>query len=161
MAVLVVYYSLTGYTEAFASGVAKTLGADIIRVEENKKRTGVIGFISACFDAIFSRKSVLKGIDYDTTKYNLIFIATPVWAGKPTPAINTYITNAILKDKKVVLLITMGSGGGEKTSAILVAKIKSRGGEVINTFMTKTAGRKQSDVFKDGVEIGEVYRKII
>jgi len=54
-----------------------------------------------------------KSILFEVNAYDLIIIGLPVWAFAPTPAINTYLDRCSgLNGKKVIVLITSGSGMG-------------------------------------------------
>jgi flavodoxin len=43
--VLVVFYSKTGHTREIAQDIAKHLDADLEEITDQKKRTGLLGFI--------------------------------------------------------------------------------------------------------------------
>jgi len=127
MKVLVVYYSKTGKTKLVAKEIAATLNANIRRVEEIKKRKGFLGFIS---DVSHARKekcseiTEIKPMDFNLDNYDLLFLGTPVWALKPTPAINTFISKANFKDKKVIIFVTMAAFGGETVIKLMREKIE-------------------------------------
>jgi flavodoxin len=135
MKVLVVYYSLTGNTELVAKTIAEMLRADIRRVEEVKQRKKGIGlFISGGYAAFRNKCSEIKPIDYNLSGYDLIFLGSPIWAGKCVPAINTFIKNADFKDKKVVCFFTMESKNYQGAVKNMTDKIVAKSGTVIGSF---------------------------
>jgi flavodoxin len=105
---LVVYYTRSGNARFVAQTIAAEIGADIEEVVDLKKRSGILGWLSGGKDA---RKGNITNIS-PTTKlpvdYELIIVGTPVWAGKPTPAINTYLKKNDLSGKRVAVYFTQG-----------------------------------------------------
>lgn len=158
MKALVVYYSWTGKTELVAKAIARTLSADVRKVEEVQKRKGVVGLISGGHGARKGECGEIKPMDFNLDKYDLIFLGTPVWALKPTPAINAFISKANFKDKKLVIFVTMGGFGGEGVIRELVDAIESKGGKIINLFVVRTGGVKKEKITEKGNEIGRLYK---
>jgi flavodoxin len=159
MSTLVIYYSWTGKTELVAKAIAKTLAADIRKVEEVKERKGLRGFISGVYSARRGRSSEIKPMDLDLNNYELIFLGTPVWSLKPTPALNAFISQADFRDKEIILFVTMGRFGGKGVLKIMADRIKAKGGSVANLFAIKTGGVREEEIIKKGEELGERYRQ--
>ena len=157
MKAIIIYYSLTGKTELVAKTIAKTLNIDTIKIEEAKKRKGLFGFINNIYNARKEKYVEIKQTELKLKNYDIIFIGTLVWALKPTPAINTFISKANLKNKKIILFVTMGNFGAKNTIKILSNKIKLKKGKVIDSFIIKTGGVKKEDIIKKGKEIGKKY----
>lgn len=158
MKTVIVYYSWTGKTELVAKAIAKSLNANVRKVEEVKKRKGFFGFISGGWSARKEQFSEIKPIDFNLGNYNLIFLGTPVWARRPTPAINAFISKADFRDKEVVLFATMSGVGAENTIKIMANRIETKGGKVINSFAIKTGGLEDGKIIKQGKDIGRQYR---
>ncbi len=157
MKVLIVYYSLTGKTKLVAEAIAQSLNVDIRRVEDLKKR-GVLGRLSGAISAARDTSGRIKPMDFDTHSYDLVFIGTPVWAFKPTPAINAFISKADFKNKKVILFVTMGSAGDKSAINAMSDAIKLKGGEIINSFAIRTGGVKNEKLIEEGNQIGRQYK---
>lgn len=134
MKALVVYYSLTGKTEAAAQAIADYLKVKIIKIEEIGFRRGIWGFIKSGFEAVTGSCSELKPMDFDLSEYDTILIGSPVWAGSPTPAVNAFISEAELKRKKVIIFFTQFSKKNERAVQLLREKIKRKGGNVVSSF---------------------------
>lgn len=170
MRTLVVYYSRTGKTELIAKEIAKVLSGDIITIEEVKHRKGFFGFVTAGYDAIKEKCSEIKITDFKKQtilanlertaldNYDLIFVGTPVWAGKPTPAINKFISTVDFRDKKVVAFVTMAMKSGEDVVKILTHRINSKGGVVVNSFVIKTGKVEDKILIEKAQEIGRQYK---
>ena len=102
--------------------------------EETKMRRGLIYYasvtgntekIAVAFKGVFekygwqcdmmkiSKHTDIKNLPYRGEDYDLVMIGSPVWAFAPTPAMNTFLDKfSGLKGKRVVVLLTSGSGLG-------------------------------------------------
>lgn len=112
---LVVYYSRTGNARFVAETIAAEIGADLEEVVDLKKRSGTLGFLNGGLDARRSKKTEISPTTKSPADYDLIIVGTPVWAGRPSPAIATYLKKNELSGKKVALFFTQG---GKKPAAI-------------------------------------------
>jgi flavodoxin len=140
---LVVFYSWTGNTRVVASELAAKTGADLKEIEEVKPRKKIIGFITGAFQAVTGRKSKIKPLDFNPDEYDRLFIGSPVWASHNAPAINSFLSVAGLKGKKVYLFFTLADDKPPVTAiASLTKKIAEQGGEVIDTLAVRTEMNK-------------------
>jgi flavodoxin len=112
---LVVYYTRTGNARFVAETIAAEIGADVEEVIDLKKRTGALGFLSGGSDARRGKETAIAPTKKSPAEYDLVIIGTPVWAGRPTPAILTYLKKHDFSDKKVAFFFTQG---GKKPKAI-------------------------------------------
>jgi len=154
METIVLYYSRTKKTSEAAKTLAEEVSADIIEIEDLKNRLGPLNYITASADAMREIKTNIKPSMIDISKYGLIYIGTPVWAGKPAPAIITLIDKCNFQGKDVILFATLGGSGGRKTIDRMREKIEVRGGRMVTSFLIKTAGKKM-------FEIGEEVKKTV
>jgi flavodoxin len=139
MKTVILYYSRTRKTAKVAKTLAEQIGADSIEIIDFKDRMGAINYIKSTIDALRENKTHIKPEKLDLTEYDLVYIGTPTWAGKPAPAIITMIDRCDLKDKDVILFSTMGNNGGEKVNDRMKEKIEARGGRTVNSFTMKTS----------------------
>lgn len=132
---LVVYYSRGGNTETVAKEISKAINGDINKIELKKG----ISFMGAAFSAILGLKGKIKSIDYNLKDYDNIFIGTPVWAGKTSTPINTFLSKANLAGKNVFIFITQAD---EKTPSLvyesIVKRAEAKGAKVIDSFFLQT-----------------------
>jgi len=112
---LVVYYSRTGNARFVAETIAAEIGADIEEVIDLKKRSGAFGFLSGGFAARRGKETEIAPTKKSPAGYDLVIVGTPVWAGRPTPAIRTYLKKNDLSGKKVAVFFAQG---GKKPQAI-------------------------------------------
>jgi flavodoxin len=105
---LVVYYTRSGNARFVAQTIAAEIGADIEEVVDLKKRSGVLGWLSGGKDARQGKETKISPTTKLPVDYDLVIVGTPVWAGKPTPAINTYLKKNDLTAKKVAAYFTQG-----------------------------------------------------
>lgn len=143
---VVLYYSRTRKTAVAAKKLADEISADIIEIEDLKSRSGALKYINASMDAVREIKTDIKPEMVDLRNYSLIYIGTPVWAGKPAPAIITAIDKYNFQGKDVVLFATLGGSGGKKTIKRMEEKIEVRGGRIITSFLIKTSGKKMHEI---------------
>ena len=123
MDTVILYYSRSGKTKAFAEKLAAESGADIFEVCEIKKRNGFTAFIPGCCLSMGMKSSAIIPLDVDLSAYDEIVIMGPIWAGKPAPAVNSII-GLLPAGKTVSLHCTAGGGEANlsKTEALITAK---------------------------------------
>ena len=105
MKMAVVYYTRDGSTRVAAELLAKQLGADVFELEETHKRgKSALSFMAAGFGAASGRRSRLKN-DFaaEMREYGSLYIGSPVWAGKTTPAFNAFVASLDAAGKKITL----------------------------------------------------------
>ena len=153
----VVYYSLYGSTKQVAACIAKKYEADIFELEEVKARQqGSNAFMRAGFEACFGIRTRLKK-DYAKMleDCDCIYIGTPIWAGKITPAVKSFASGINAKGKSFVVF-TLQAGditqnpckAAEKLAAKLMAKgaqkataVSLKGAGINETISEKTASK--------------------
>jgi len=115
MKALVTYYSYSGNTDKIAKMFSKILQAKgEVHTQRLKPKDEIKSFLGQCAAARKGTKALLEdGVKFDVSSYDLVLIGSPVWAFKPTPAMNTFLNNlAGLSGKRVIVLLTSGSGLG-------------------------------------------------
>lgn len=96
MRALVVYYSRVGKTKELAEELAKKLGCDMEAVIDKKKRTG-IHMLTSGRDAQKMNLTEIEVPAKDPSNYDLVVVGTPVYSGRVSAPIRTYLT--MNKDK--------------------------------------------------------------
>lgn len=116
---LVVFFSKTGGTKAFAQAVARELGADVVELQlvrpypESYDAT-IAESRDECTQAL--GRELVNG-KLNLAPYKRVFIAYPVWYGTMAPPIVTLAReNDLFAGKDVVLMCTFGSGGTRTSS---------------------------------------------
>ncbi|MGZ7094873.1 MAG: flavodoxin family protein [Methanobacterium sp.] len=154
MKTIVIYYSRTRKTAEVAETLSKELKSEIIEIKDAKDRDNALNYMSAAIDAFRENKTEIIPKTVDLSSYSLIYIGTPVWTGKPTPAIVSMIDSCNFQGKDVILFATAGRSGTRRTIERMKEKIELRGGRMITSFALKTGG-------KEMYEINDETKKII
>jgi flavodoxin len=145
---LVVYYSLTGRTEKVAEEIVSKLKSDVEKIIDKKKRKGLFGFLLAGRDAFRERLTEIEKPLKDPSRYDLVILGTPVWAGKMTPALRTYLNLFKGSFKKLAFFTTSGGGNygkiSEKVAEITGIKPMSYAG-----FSKKELHQKNKKLFEE------------
>lgn len=101
---LAVYYSETGHTARAARDVARRLGGDLERIlplwpaRGSKLTKGVA--------ALLGRETAVHGPWKDPARYDVVVIATPVWAGRLPPAVRGYLAKVDGRITQVAFIVT-------------------------------------------------------
>jgi len=109
---LVVYYSRTGSNKTLAETVAKAVGAECHEIVDRKNRKGLLGFLRSGSDA-FRRKLTRIELKVEPAGYDPIIVGTPVWAGRMTPAVRTFLTNYALSGKQLYFFSVSNGGAAD------------------------------------------------
>ena len=116
MKTAVVYYSLEGNTRYAAEKVADALEADIIELVPKKAYPdrGFKKFFWGGKAATMKDKPELEPYGFDSSKYDLVVLCTPVWAGTFTPPLRTFLSENDLSSKRVAVVASSSGGSAEK-----------------------------------------------
>ena len=115
MNVLVAYYSRTNVTKKLAEAIANETGADIEEIVPKVKYEGKIGFARGGRHAISEKIIDLEPLSFNPCDYDLVYLGTPVWAGKAASPMISYIKQNEGKFDNVKFFITAGGSGFEST----------------------------------------------
>jgi len=151
MARCVIYHSHTGVTRALAQKIKDACGADLIEIMLKKPYNALTLYALGGFRAMKGAQDAIEQKKIDVNGYDLVILCTPVWAGKPTPAVNAAV--AALK-------------GHEGKKALLLATCKSQPGQTLD-ILRKTCEKTGMDVIgefaftdkdlKDGKKLNEMF----
>lgn len=94
MKTLIVYYSRKGTTNAAAELAAAELGAELEEVVETKSHAGFLGFLQAGYEAATGRAVPIAPPKLSPAEYDLVVVASPIWAGRTCSPINAYLETA-------------------------------------------------------------------
>ncbi len=146
---LVVYYSRTGNARFVAETIAAEVGADVEEVIDLKKRSGIFGYLSGGSDARRGRETEIAPTKKSPEGYDLIIVGSPIWAGRATPAITTYLRKNDLSGKKVAIFFVQG---GKKPAGIEQTKALMPNSECIGELSEVNALRNRKESEKQIVE---------
>lgn len=157
MKTVVVYYSYTGRTDLAARAIAMLAGAELRRVEEVRRRSGIFGFIRGGIEAVRGKKTEIKPINSDFSGSDLVFIAAPLWGAKLPPALNAFLDRADFGGKKVVGFCTFGGSATEVFSRTLAERVRERNGSWTGFFTIKTGGVKKEEIIRCAEESAKKF----
>jgi len=147
MKALLTYYSFSGNTDKVMkifAGVINDGGE--AKLQRLTPKDEIKDFLGQCMAARSGKRSVLQdGIDFDASHYDIIVIASPVWAFAPTPAVNSFLDGLTgLNGKRVIVLLTSGSGlGVKKCFKNMRVVLENKGASTIDEI--NIPDRKQKD----------------
>ena len=110
-AILVAYYSWTGSNRKVAQALAEELGADLEEVQLASPRSGILGLIALGLSDIIGRGAKILPPSKDPSKYGLVIVGTPVWAGGMAPPMKQYLRENKARFKSIAAFSACGSPG--------------------------------------------------
>lgn len=115
---IIVYYSLSGNTEAAVKEIAEKLGCETMKIDTVKPMPKAFFAQILVGGGQVAMKKIpeIKPLEKDMNDYDEIFIGTPIWNSMGVPAVNAFLKDESVRDKVTGLIIT--SGGGEITKAV-------------------------------------------
>lgn len=122
MTIAVISYSLTGNNEALAASVAKTLGAEHIRISETQSRST----IRIMLDMMLNRTPKVQPLPTKLTHYDRILFIAPVWMGQAASPLRAYFQ--YLKAHPKTYAFASISGGGLNPNPKLADELRKRMG---------------------------------
>ncbi len=143
---LVIYYSLTGKTKLVSQTIAGTLQAELVEIEELKPRRRFLTYLTGSFAAVTNKGSKISPINVNLKQYDTIFIGSPIWASRPTPAINSFIYANNFEGQSIVPFFTMGGKNSDKALKNITTKIERSQGKVIGSFGIKSQGLTDKEI---------------
>lgn len=166
---LIVYYSRTGNTKAVCEALQKELGCDIIEIKDLTNREGRWGYYTAAFGSIFGTHTGIDPVEFNLASYANIIVGSPVWAGKPSAAIRTFLEENRLAGKNIFLLYTTNVLLKETSMDRAKKMVIKSGGQVVGSFQVavteKVDGEKvelpQKRIVEDAAKVFFEIKKIL
>lgn len=109
----IVYYSLDGHTKKLAEEISRINNYDLMQIEPEKpfKYRGFLKILIGGMWAIRKKTPPIKPIN-GIENYDTILLGSPVWGGRITPYLRTFLTENKLSNKKIAVFASCGSGVG-------------------------------------------------
>ncbi|MBO4473625.1 MAG: flavodoxin [Clostridiales bacterium] len=126
MKTLVVYYSLEGNTKEAAEKIASALGADVMALVPVKDipKKGLLKFLHGGSGATKGKGTELQPYSCDASEYDAIVLGTPVWAGKPSMAMNQFLFDLKNPEKAIGAFAFAAGGPGNCGKCLKLLKKK-------------------------------------
>jgi flavodoxin len=108
--VLTVYFTRSGNTEKVVKKVHESIGGDVELIKEPVSRKGILGWLRS--GGQNSRREVadIDPVQYDPGDYDLVILASPIWAGAVSAPMRGYMTEHRDKLGKTAVFLTNDSG---------------------------------------------------
>lgn len=110
--ILCVFYSRTGHTSKLVREIAREIDCEVVRLDDGVNRKGLSGWLLSGLQAV-SRK--VPPVKQPETKlklrdYDLVILATPVWAGRCSAPMRSFLLQYGDELHRVAYMITRGCG---------------------------------------------------
>ena len=123
--VLVAYYSRSGVTEGLARRLAGRLGADLDPVQPKATYAGAGGFRKGVWQSLF-RSAPPVDFQKDPGGYDIVILGSPVWAGRLSPPMRSYLKRCRGRIGAVAGFWVSGSGLPYKAVADEIERLAGR-----------------------------------
>lgn len=112
--ILCLYYSRTGNTKKAMEEVAEALDCECLEIRDKVDRSGTMGYLRCCFDAMHKRTSAVSRpkCQKPLSDYKLVILGTPVWAGRCSSVIRGFLKRRGYEIQNAAYLITHKSEPG-------------------------------------------------
>jgi len=111
--VAVIYFSRSGNTAIMANKIAEMLDAELINIEAPKYEIGLEGLANAAM-SFQDHEVEITPETIDLTKYNKIYLGSPIWFYRPSPPIWKFAENNRFDGKHVVFFNSYNSNYGKE-----------------------------------------------
>lgn len=154
MNIAIVYFSLTGNTEKVACEIEKQLEEKNIRISKIKLKGGEGSFLGNSLRALLRTRAKIEQERLDFSKFDFIFVGSPVWALSPTPQINSFLDRCTgLEGKKGTVFVTYKSGTGkERALKIMKRSLLMKGVKEVYSFFISNKTTSEEGNLKKKME---------
>lgn len=111
METIVLFFSRTGNSKRISENIAKRLNLKTIEITDDQNWKGIWGFLKGGFYSVRG-KSVNIKINGDISGFDQYIVVSPLWAGKPAPAVCEFIKQ-VGADKVNLVISCNGSDVGK------------------------------------------------
>jgi flavodoxin len=150
MRILCAYYSWKGHTETVAKRLSEVLHAEPTRILAAVTESS--GMFGKAMRALFVLRAPIMGGITDLSLYDMLVLASPVWAQKVPPYVNEYISRLTnCEGKPCYVLVEMGGSGAERAVSHLKGRLEKKGLKFMGSAFTIEKD-VDSGMFNDPVE---------
>ena len=125
--IAIVFYSYSGITQGLMEKIHEVCGGDLIEVHTLKKYRSFTAFTTGCIRSRNEEMDPITPEKIDVSGYDLLVIATPVWAWKPAPAANSLVAGLSGCDGKTAILCTTYSSNPGHCLPLLRKSLEMKG----------------------------------
>lgn len=109
--VLCMYYSRTGNTKKAMLEIASELDAEVVELKDAVERSGCKGWLRCGLDAMKKTTGPLSHFETERplSEYRLVILGTPVWAGRCSSVVRTFLKEHGGELERVAYVLTRSS----------------------------------------------------
>ena len=110
--ILCVYFSRTGRTAKLVREIAQEIDCEIVRLDDGVVRKGLSGWLLSGMQAVARKVPEVKtpATKWKLRQYDLVILATPVWAGRCSAPMRSFLQKFGDELHRVAYVITRSSG---------------------------------------------------
>jgi len=142
--VLVAYFSRSGVTERLAVQLAAKLGADVEPVKPLAPYAGAGGYLKGVWHSLF-RRTPLVDCRRDPADYAVVIIGSPVWAGRLSAPMRSYLARFRGRIGSVAAFWVSGSGLAYKAVSGEIERLTGRAPLATASLAERDAGTGVAD----------------
>lgn len=141
MTICIAYFSWKGHTRKVAETLAEVLkktGREALLVEITPEREFKDSNVAVqAIKAFLTMKTPIKPGNTDLSGIDELVIATPIWAGKVPPFVNTYVSDVSNgKGKPFHVVAEMGGRGAEGGISVVRKQLEKKGMRFVSSAFT-------------------------
>lgn len=109
--ILCVYFSRTGNTEKLMCDIAQELKCEVVKLDDGVDRSGLRGWLRSGMQAMSRRLPPVKlpKTTLPLGMYDLVIIGTPVWAGRCSAPVRSFLIEYGEELRRTAYVITRNS----------------------------------------------------
>lgn len=109
--ILCIYYSRSGITAKLMEHIAARLDCECVALSDGVDRSGLFGWLRCGMDAMARKIPMVSAPDtaLPLEEYDLVIIGTPVWAGRCSSPVRSFLLQFGEQLKEAAYVITRGS----------------------------------------------------
>jgi multimeric flavodoxin WrbA len=110
--ILCIYYSRTGGTKQAVEEIASALDCECLALHDKVDRSGALGFLRCCMDAVRKRTSPVSRPQSarPLADYELVVLGTPIWAGRCSSVMRGFLKRRGYELQNTAYVVTHRSG---------------------------------------------------
>ena len=144
------YFTRSGHTERVVKKIHESVGGDVELITESVNRKGIVGWIKTGGSNSKREVGPIGETQYDPEDYELVILASPIWAGTVSSPMRGYITKNRDKLSRTAVFLSNDSGVVENAfieirellinpplveGSLQRSKIKAEFESTVNTFI--------------------------
>lgn len=110
--ILIVYYSRTGRTTKLVREISQEIDCEVVYLDDGANRKGLSGWLLSGMQAVSRKIPPVKtpATKWKLRQYDLVILATPVWAGRCSAPMRSFLQQFGDELHRVAYVITRGCG---------------------------------------------------